>query len=307
MNRFLVLALTFLASSCLFTSCQNAREEVQPVELTAQSGRLVVDCFISPQDTMLTAKVTRSRPVLDNNPLKNVEIKDALVKLTNGDKTVVLEYDAKLYYYRINAGKLPIRAGATYTLTVQTPDGNQVIAVSTVPQMVPLKSVRMDSSLTKKGDTTDQKPLSVICTWQNSISTTDRYQLQGAIQGILYESPKTAAFTKLSTIPFNMADNNLGLISSKPSDNLLSASAYVWDQTNAIAINNKCRSIEVLVHLLHVDEAYYRYHKALDQQLQASTNPFAEPVLIPSNIQGGLGCFGSYNRSSIATKLKYSK
>jgi Domain of unknown function (DUF4249) len=307
MNRFLLWSISLFLSSALLTSCQSTREEVEPIELTAQSGRLVVDCFISPQDTMLTAKVTRSRPVLDNNPLKNVEIQDALVRLSNGDKTATLVYDSKLHYYRINAAKLPIREGTTCTLTVQTPDGAHVIAVSTIPRTVPIKAVRMDSSMTQKEDATARKHFSVVCTWQNSTPATDFYQLRGSIQGIPYESPKTATLADLSAVAFKMADNSSGLISNKTSDNLLSASAYVWDEAGLATISKRCRSVAVNVTLLHIDEAYYRYHEALDRQLRASTNPFAEPVLIPSNIQGGLGCFGSYSRSSVVTKIKNSK
>jgi hypothetical protein len=39
--------------------------------------------------------------------------------------------------------------------------------------------------------------------------------------------------------------------------------------------------------------ALFRYLQAVGQQNAQSGNPFEEPALIPSNIQNGLGCFGS--------------
>ncbi|GAB3800356.1 hypothetical protein GCM10028819_25490 [Spirosoma humi] len=298
------LLLTLILSSLLFTACESNREEVQPVGLTTQTGRLVVNCFISPQDTVLTAKVTRSRPVLDSDPSKSVEITDALVQLTNGTQTVALVYDSQLRYYRATAAKMPIRASATYTLTVRTPDGNQVTAVTTVPQAVSLKTVVLDSSLVTQVDKSSKKQYSVVCNWQDAGTATNFYQIQGSIKGIQRELPSTASYTNLSVVPFKMADNNSGLLSNRGVSALLSASAYLCDEVGAETINKRCRSSAVSVSLLHIDEMYYRYNEALDRQLQASTNPFAEPVLIPSNIQGGLGCFGSYNCSTISMKLR---
>lgn len=298
------LLLALVLSSLLFTACESNREEVQPAELTAQAGRLVVDCFISPQDTMLTAKVTRSRPVLDNNPLKSVEITDALVQLTNGSQAVTLVYDAQLKYYRARATQMPIRANTTYTMTVRTPDGKQVTAVTTVPKAIALKTVKLDSTLVTQADKSMKKQFSVGCNWQDPGTSTNFYQVQGSIKGIQRELPSTASYTSLSVVPFKMADNNAGLLSNKGASALLSASAYLSDEVGVETINKRCRSTAVSVSLLHVDELYYRYNEALDRQVQANTNPFAEPVVIPSNIQGGLGCFGSYNSSSILIKMK---
>ncbi|WP_019988719.1 DUF4249 domain-containing protein [Rudanella lutea] len=64
------------------------------------------------------------------------------------------------------------------------------------------------------------------------------------------------------------------------------------------------RSAELTVSLLHTDETYYRYHEAIPRQQESDGNPFAEPVQIPSNINGGLGCFAGFNRRSVVLKLK---
>lgn len=58
------------------------------------------------------------------------------------------------------------------------------------------------------------------------------------------------------------------------------------------------RPVSVNGMLLHVDKNYYDYHRTLQQQNDIDGNPFAEPVLISTNIEGGLGCFGAYNRTT---------
>ncbi len=296
--------LTILFLSAFIVSCQTTREEIQPSELMTQQSQLVVHCFISPQDTVLTAKVTRSRPILDNDPLKGVEITDALVVLANGSQAVTLPYDPRLRYYRVKTGKIKITPGSSYTLTVQTPDGKQVSAVSTVPMPVALKTVRLDSVLTTDGDKMLRKKFSVICYWQAPGTAANFYQVQGSIQGIQRDLPTTSSYTYLSDVYFNMTDNKSGLLRNDAATDLLTASAYLGDETAVATVQKRYRSVAVAISLLHVDEAYYRYHEALDRQLQASANPFAEPVTIPGNIQGGLGCFGSYNRSSMMIKMR---
>lgn len=296
--------ITSILSALIFLACERSREEVQPSELTAQSGKLVVACFISPQDTLLTAKVTRSRPILDSDPLKRVEIADAVVVLSDGSRSVTLAYSPTLRYYQVNANKMPVRAGGTYTLAVRTPDGKQVTAVSTVPMVAALKRAQVDSTVSAELNNIRQKQFSVICTWQSSDAYASFYQVQGGLQGIQRDLPPTASAVSLETIPFKMTDNNSGLLTSSAAGASLSASAYLCDEAGYKAIRSRYRSAAMVVSLLHVSEAYYRYHIALDQQLQASKNPFAEPVLIPGNIQGGLGCFGSYNRSTMTLALK---
>ena len=58
------------------------------------------------------------------------------------------------------------------------------------------------------------------------------------------------------------------------------------------------------VYLVNADENYYRYHDAVQRQNRVDGNPFAEPVPIPTNIQGGLGCFGAYTTSTMSMEMK---
>ena len=55
---------------------------------------------------------------------------------------------------------------------------------------------------------------------------------------------------------------------------------------------------------MSVDQAYYQFQEAVIRQRRSRNNPFAEPVLIPSNIDGGLGCFAGYNNAILTKTLK---
>jgi hypothetical protein len=53
----------------------------------------------------------------------------------------------------------------------------------------------------------------------------------------------------------------------------------------------------IRIGLLNVDEHYYRYHTTL--RLYSGDDPFSEPAPIYSNIVGGLGVFGAYNKTTV--------
>ncbi|WP_080053884.1 DUF4249 domain-containing protein [Spirosoma aerolatum] len=294
MISFIRKWLWLFLSIALF-SCNSMREEVVPQELSSQSTKLVVDCFISPQDSLLTAKVSRSRPILDDQSAKTVDISNATVLLSDGSNSVKLVYNAQQGIYSIKAQKLVIREGGTYTLTVSTPDGKQVLATTTVPKAVALKSIQIDSSL-QAGAV--QKDFRLIGNWQAGADT--YFRVKGSFRGIRYGAPVNASYESPQIIPFLMATNSLGLVECPAKAASLLASASLGDGS----FKKLYRSTQITMNLLHVDAAYYAYHVRLDQQLQANSNPFAEPVTIPTNIQGGLGCFGSYSQTALSIMIK---
>lgn len=61
---------------------------------------------------------------------------------------------------------------------------------------------------------------------------------------------------------------------------------------------------EVVMSLLNIDKTYYDYYQSINRYDQADENPFAEPANIVGNIEGGYGCFASFNASSIVLKTK---
>jgi hypothetical protein len=51
----------------------------------------------------------------------------------------------------------------------------------------------------------------------------------------------------------------------------------------------------LLATLAVTDQHYYWYHRSVYQQQTSDGNPFAEPALIYTNMQGGLGVFAAFN------------
>ena len=312
---FLSIGATIVCLSGLvfLSGCSSLRNEVEPSLLGAEPPKLVVSGFLSPQDTLLTVKVTRSNTVVgDSISLLQTEnnVTDATVTLSDGSKSVVLSNTIVvgfksdtlvLPYYRIDAFRLPILVGHTYTLSVTTSNGQRASSACTIPAPVSPKAITLDS-LTENQFGIQTKRYYVRVRWQDPAGQTNYYQVAGIFR---YITSTCKACQNESYNDLSFEDDNRGLFADAGLDGTTfeSGRAYL---TSASSNNfyNQYRTASVTVNLMSVDQAYYRFQEAIIRQRRSRNNPFAEPVLIPSNIQGGLGCFAGYNNATTTLRLK---
>lgn len=147
MKNILIISII----TCLFTSCKSLVTDIDiPYE-----DRLVVQCFISPQDTLLEVSVTKTAPVIGtivDGAERYPNILNANVVLSDGQKSVTIPYKtlqlpssynadgeyiftARARYY-LSAKELPIVAGKTYTLKVSAPGFESVEGSCLIPTKV---------------------------------------------------------------------------------------------------------------------------------------------------------------------------
>ncbi|MFD1141958.1 DUF4249 domain-containing protein [Larkinella insperata] len=304
----------FLLLIFLSSGCGSMRQEIDPASLGEIDKKLVIIGFISPQDTVLAVKVNITRPVTDANHTKNYGIApDATVILSSGNRSIQLHYNGKYEYFQADPKKFPIRSGETYRITAQNPAGLQASGTCTVPQPAKLQEVRLDSV----EDSNHRKQYFVRYYWQDDSQTTNYYQTAGLFA---YAKPcpscKTDANAKpeARTVPvlFESAGQRNTLLTDQAQDGkrleshrgLLNEAAATSSSADKLNFANLYEKATVKAALLNVDEAYYKYHQALELQKRADGNPFAEPVLLTNTIQGGLGCFAAYNQAFLTVTLK---
>ncbi|MFD1145134.1 DUF4249 domain-containing protein [Larkinella insperata] len=300
--------------SLFATACQDMRQEVEPESLTQVEKKLVLIGFISPQDTIIAVKVGVTRPIADANYTSNYgTVKNAIVTLSTGGQSIQLTYNGKNDCYQADPKKFPIRAGAAYQLTAQTPEGMNASGSCTIPQATRLQQVRLDSS----EDANSEKHYFVRYFWQDAAKTSNYYQTNGLfVYTKSCPTCKTDANAKVKSENQPILFESMGQLNTllsdkaKDGDKLESYHGYL-DQgtvsqasTQKLTFSTRYDRATVRATLLNVDEAYYKYHQALELQKKAEGNPFAEPVLLPSTITGGLGCFAGYNQSSLTLTLK---
>ncbi len=339
-----LFALLPFLSLFLF-SCDSLRNEVDPNRLNKEAAKLVVTGFISPQDTVLAVQVNRSVPVLgQSNAIRDVA--NATVTIRDGSQSVTLRYAVNYNRQNVNlywasAGSFPIVAGKTYTLTVETPEGQKVTGQCTVPARAPIPELQLDSAVVSRGFASFgtisgalySKEYTVRARWFDIKGQRNYYRVAGLFQ---YATPPVNSTAvnpvNIQTVSFNASSSNSGTQADSPSTDggLLTSRESVFYQPNGnffvpgptgtTATNqpgfsqadvNRLLQLgrllgfgELTISLLHTDEVYYRYHDAIPRQEDAGDNPFAEPVQIPTNISGGLGCFAGYNRSVVVVRVK---
>ena len=342
-----ILSILFILSIC---SCETVIENVAlPYE-----ERIVIQAFISPQDTLLEVKISKTRPVTGTFPADQfygsqvykplsgatIEISDGQQKanfllqtISNPDGT---EYDQKTGKlvtqtrtgYFLKAKDFPIMAGKTYTLTAKAPNLPDASATCTIPnrKLIEVKdfkittgnidSVRSGSSYSSgPGSSTTVNYYNLIkrinVTVNDLANEENYYAIAYYSQKITqYINPTTNVITRqniLSQEPwsdfigdyrkdgnildFVKAGVNMGFYSDDPKQ-----------PTNPNQPKIVSHNLSIFVAI--TDKAYYQYNKSVGSGRGLNNdNPFAEPVLTYSNINGGLGIFAGYNMTRVDVDL----
>ena len=304
-----------LAGGLVLNGCSSLRNEVDPGPLGLELPKLVVSSFLCPQDTVLTVKVTRSNTVVgDSISLLQTgnNVTDAIVTLSEGDRPVRLLYNnghtpsdtATQPYYSVNARLLPIRAGRTYKLMVMTITGQRVSSTCTIPQAVDPTVIKFDS-LTETQNRRQTQRYYVRVDWQDPAGQANYYQVAGIFR--YTASGPNFREEKYNSLTFD--DDNRGLLTDAGLEGtpMESGKAYLTlpSSTNGLtSFYNQFNTATVTINLLSIEQSYYRYQDAVIRQRRVRNNPFAEPVPVPTNIDGGLGCFAGYNNSTLTLKIK---
>jgi hypothetical protein len=286
--------ISLIISSLTMWSCNSFVTEVDPSQLPSTDSKLVLSCYISPQDTVIAAKVTETKTVISTGGTR-ADITNATVKISDGTKTVQLVYDNNLLYYRVLPSQMPIVVGKTYTMTVSTPDGRSISAKSTVPSPISIKEIKVDSGTSvtiRKLNAQEVKEYYFKLIWQDVAGSADYYRGFGFVQGIFKDRNNSSA-QRTDGVDFTSTDD-------KNSDGQLLALSVTYQP----ARNATQATIQKLtVGLFHSDIHYFNYHESLRKQ-RGNSNPFAEPVLLYTNVEGGFGCFGAYNATWKELKVK---
>ncbi len=293
-----------LGSLLLLAGCGSLRNEISPDQLGLESAKLVVSGFLSPQDTVLAVRLTQSRTVLGDSissGLSDGNVTRATVTLSDGNRTIALRYGANGYqYYSAPARQMRIVTGRTYTLDVVTAEGQRATATCTIPPPVSLSAVQIDSLM----ENNRTRRYFVRATWQDPAGQTNYYQVTGTFR-LFDQQQVILGKSNYTNLNLNFDDDNRGLFDDTGADGSLftSGRAFLGNTTlangQAMGFRKQFLKSNIIVNLLAVDETYYQYRSAVIRQGRVRGNPFAEPVLIPSNIQGALGCFAGYNSSTI--------
>lgn len=300
MQKYIIffLVLTYMLSSC--------QKDATNVKLPPAKVQLVIHCFISPQDTLVKVYVSESTPIFgykrQNNGFNIQSLPDAKVQISHNGTVYDLKFSSNDEAYIIDTSILKIVAGETYDLKATR--GNESASAScTVPASLPF-DVKLDKYVTKY----DIDPFTKDTFYSYRIQTSltdlgtehDYYRVNIGCNSLswsyLYDQMGNKVDSQLSTF-FNEGyfENTEEEFISDEEGN---GKAYIQNSTVSLGSNmggSKPIPTELLLGIMHTDKNYYLFHTSAFAHMNNQGNPFAEPSLIYTNIQGGLGIFAAYN------------
>jgi len=288
MKTYITIALSIFI--LFFSSCEKI---VDNVDIPLQQPKVVVSCFISPEDTLIKAFIYLSSPIFSNSNTDNyTPVNNAVVKISDYTNEATLAYQSMSHeYYSIGTDIFPILPGNNYRLTVSVPGYDNVEASCHVPlyanqsmQFLSFDSIQEDEYAWKYIFKTEFTDFSGVG---------DFYRVSGVITSV-YDYGSGAADTSWNQI-YTQFDKEY--LSDKLVDGqkIQSVFEYWIGYYMEKEYGEKFLSAEFF--LLTTDENYYRFHRSLSSY--SGDDPFSEPTIVYSNINGGLGAFGAYRKSSV--------
>jgi hypothetical protein len=320
------LPIIWLFSMLAFiTACETLVGEVSPDKLPKLEEKLVINSFISPQDTLVRVFVTTSSPiftpakstgfaVFGGDTLffgKDAFVNNAKVSMSDGVNEVNLLYnsDKKWYEFRPGSNTMRIEGGQTYFLTVSH-ENRMAKASCTVPErkesFMQIVS-KIENNAFSFGGQADQTNVQITArvTFEINDSGKSFFRMRGDAKADMEvlvieqdKEPEFVPYVDYRRIRFenqgiiNGADLGKGITAT------ISGSAFFSNPISNIEggayVSDKIPNITNLyIELMAINEAYYFYYKSI---LDYSESPFVEPTPIYTNIEGGLGVFAASNR-----------
>ncbi len=254
MQYFGIIFLLALATAC---------EKTITVKLPAYEPQLAVEMYLE-EGKPLRCLLTESLPYTDtafNKPVSN-----AIVVVSDGlhNDTLVnaLSQDTVLgrFYNYYHPRVITVSSTKKYTLRI-TDQHNRVItgATSFSQKVVPIDSVTVKPSLS------DKDSFSVGMVISDPPDAENYYRFLVA--------------EKRSKFLNNLTDFSL-------SDNSFNGQRFSFFSDPDYARNDL-----VLVRVYALQKAHHDYHQSTRDARRSNFNPFSQPALIKSNVEGGLGIF----------------
>jgi len=281
------IVIAAVAFAIAFASCI---KDVDDVNLPNTPQKLVVQSFISPTDSIFVT-VFASQPINYNIPIDGDNyyynafdtLKNATVILINieDNSTIAIPYDSKQKKYALPPNLFAIEKGNEYELRVTANNFEPVSGRTVVPLGNATSNIeRIDTVSTNEWGYTEMRLIGTISDPENE----DNFY-----STLIYSLKQYESSWDETTHTF-ISNFSKRLISDSNLDGRTISIRHEFSSYDDDYYTNLGTTTEVY----EVDEHYYRFHYSLENIYDIMDNPFTESSHLYSNIEGGLGVFGSY-------------
>lgn len=298
----------FIITVFLFSSCKDFFNQVVEVKVPDVQPRIVMDSRVAAGDDGIDVFVSRSRGILDDSEYSyNATIQDSMYYIDfNGDSVLYVNtyferYDTvpgvtlEIFKNGVSIGQIEPTQAGYYHLDQQFPvDGNDeyqlkaaatgyepVDASASIPVKPVIESLNFTPGQGGGGPFGDQlNSLDIVIDDNNTAP--NYYNVEVFIR---YDSiePYFQEYI-MSNDPLVSNSENGGILISDESFNGNKYNLRVGTYTDLLEVDAK-------VVLRSISKDYYLFSKSVELYRNANGNPFAEPVLLHSNVNNGYGLF----------------
>ncbi|MCU0348851.1 MAG: DUF4249 domain-containing protein [Saprospiraceae bacterium] len=278
----------------LLASCNGDKfSQVVEIDLPDHTPVLSVSAEFSNLDTLLTAFVYHTYATNQEPDSSNVA--NATIKLYE-DGNLVREFAPRQFAiiqdsYVADGTGLFRSDGSTYRLEVSAPGYATVFAEQRLPQKIEIAAVTVKPESVPDPDGSKLDELVVEF---DDPAGEENYYLLDAFEYFCYFDGAMDTFCYNNSVYLDSFDpllefspNNGLIINDKTFDGkrvTLRATSY-----NSLLPSSP--EERLIVQLVHLSREKYVYLRSLAQYENADGNPFAEPVTVQGNIEGGVGLF----------------
>jgi len=303
--RLIIHPLSFLL---LTVSCRPQILDTLDLELPSKlvvGCNLVVESNSLPQQDSLYLHLAQSAPLFGSSEPEDSVLKDALVHLFRkrtgqgpqaGDtlknfsiKSLGSPNEGNNLYYAAPtqiAGQSFVQKGYDYRLTVSSKDGRTVNASASIP-------------VSEIADTSVQILVTSPNEWSRNLQVKVRWRSMNE-----NTSGSEPAHFRINYRIIGMAQNDFfwnnadltGYPNQLVSVNTSNNGVHEWQDRFNFYVPYDTTGLgnaQLEVAIQRINQPLFQYLQAIGQQGLSEDNPFGEPVVIPTNIQGGLGCLGT--------------
>ncbi len=289
-----VAVTLFIFSQTSFFGCVDI---VSDINFPDTEPKVVVHSFISPADTAVHVMLSWSNPVslgISQEAIRFID--DATVRIAEkGQAGIMVPFYARKNVYALSTSTFPIGAGKHYTLTVEVPGHETVTGTCYVP--FANNTLQVEKYAVQDLEWSELIHLEYHFTDLPG-QKENFYAPAAYLEELVYIYEEDTVGTGKRKFQTISGENYISNKGREGRRFMLRAEAYNyrWDWVGDPPDDEEDKT-PIYVLLLTTDEHYYQYHRSLENY--APGNPFAEPVLIYSNIKGGLGVFAGFNRYEV--------
>lgn len=299
----------FLISAC---------NTVLDVDLPERDPKLVVNCLFE-QDSQFVFDVSRSKEVLDTMTLRHLEgaeivltASDGTSETINTSQLITVGFEEKRAY----VSTMRATVGLSYSIVVSHPDYPSVSSSAEVETGVKITS--LDTSIFFESFIGETYPVLRLSVGFNDPIGEDFYELKVFRYGtiVTYEPPNFFPDTSLGFeevyyyFPSESILSDLGgstfddeLFEGQSYEIVVNIDSYYLIDYNEIP-GDTSSPFFLLPELRSISKEYYQYQTTLSRYQNSQGDPFAQPVQVYNNIDGGFGIFAGFSKSSDTLDLR---